>query len=279
MPTLLTLPAEIRNRIWEYATQADYSIALPCKPIGITQVNRQIRNETRAMYLALNTFETGYVGDAIMWLLVLGTEACASVNDLVFAGPLMYYLLDENTGPRPSNCFIQDLVKFETDGFEFLGWHPAFSALRVAACRLRDPAPMLKNFPTEAQRTRHHLIMQRARTRSQETIRGMILACIASSFDPTRLVWGSRENQVCQLVLHFEEHVDRVWEEAKSSAWKGIVSFPVAAGRFPTWLGVAIRDWEIEVVGFLFLTLCVALFSLPAVATICFIMACLSLMR
>ena len=216
------------------------------------------------MYLAINTFEAGSTLIAILWLLSVGKEACASINDLVIDGPLTSHILAVNRKRFRRDPHERYFYELSNTDFEFLGWHPAFRALRVTACRLKDPNWVLRWPPTKAQQTYHQKIMHRARKCSQEGWKGFLLACLASTYRPLQLLADSEKKQAWQLVLHSEEHFGRVWKEAKSSAWRGFVSFPGATRRFPMWLRGAIRDRDVEVIGFLVLTLCATLSHSPA---------------
>ena len=256
MPTLLTLPAEIRNHIWEYATQAEGNIRLLPRrpPPAITQVNRQIRNETRTMYFAFNTFEASSTFIAIRWLLSVGKEACGSIDDLIIEGPLWSHIRAVNGMPYRLDSCGKWFHKRMNNDFEFLGWHPALRELRVTACRLSDPHLASREVPTAAQRTYHHSIMQRARDCSQRGIKALILAWLASNFEPLQLLAHAKETRLWKLVLHFEEQ------------WAGFLLWTL---RMALW----------KLVGLLFLTLGMAVLLEPAVATIYYIKLCLSFMR
>lgn len=119
MPTLLTLPAEVRNQIWEYCVThhellwiACLHSACKCSSMpAVLATCQQVRNEARNMYFHCNIFRVDVRWEAceererglhslLTWLLCIGPEACEALHRV------------EITTYRPRSEFINTCDSF-----------------------------------------------------------------------------------------------------------------------------------------------------------------------
>ncbi|KAK4543062.1 hypothetical protein LTR36_005839 [Oleoguttula mirabilis] len=103
---LLSLPPELRNRIWEYTVFSETTIVIGVPPI--TRLTRELRAEVLPIYLTLNTFRLpGGYGRA--WLTRLPAKRRAQIRRLhIDLGASRRYVDDLlQSGLTPARTYLE----------------------------------------------------------------------------------------------------------------------------------------------------------------------------
>ena len=121
---LLSLPPELRNRIYEIVVKIDVSPINIClwnavkidKQPAITRTCRQIRNESLPMYYQLNTF----CFDASEWYLEAFRDVNGPFSALMDTYLVLMRTIRVNTCKYHDNCYFYELKLAKQGGFESL---------------------------------------------------------------------------------------------------------------------------------------------------------------
>ena len=114
---LLNLPAELRNRIWQFAVVEDYALQVNCRPPpkgvirqmdpqqpALSEVCHQIRDETLTTFYGQNTFHFSWFNgktnptNILLWLDQLSRYGYDNKLRQLSIGTLRYYDLDNTLG-------------------------------------------------------------------------------------------------------------------------------------------------------------------------------------
>ncbi|KAK5707791.1 hypothetical protein LTR97_000329 [Elasticomyces elasticus] len=118
---LLALPPELRNRVWTLVLASNYPGShFHSEPTGVTQVNRQTRNETLAMHYAQSTFvldSKDRFNINSEWLRTIGDTAAKQIRHVLLFNP-------RDREPPSFRLAAIHVLLDEGDVGEMLVWEP-----------------------------------------------------------------------------------------------------------------------------------------------------------
>ncbi|EME46672.1 hypothetical protein DOTSEDRAFT_22715 [Dothistroma septosporum NZE10] len=220
---ILDLPPEIRNQIWEYVVVSLCLINISYAVPPLTQASRQLRNESRGIYFADNSFRLNLglynpgkrtnLYRLFCWLVAIGPDARVQINKVVIMFYWDVFCLDCAPGPL-------DIPK-ERFTFQMIAWHPLTQGLQYNAITfLMLDRDHKSSFRRRVARLREKLQLDYALGEAvcKGVVRRRFLALLAIELGPHALAQRPWLRWTCKRIIDSQDDIRVAKAHARSAA-------------------------------------------------------------